>query len=258
MQHRHRSRIVAGTNDCEQPGVTDPLVLAKIDQLRRAQVGMEQVGTLLGHVHAQDRAPRAAPQDDLALAEALGEIGGQGDAVVAHLLDGQRRIFCRRAAAVGHPCPALVPLHQGELPGPCPIHRIGIRTQRIAGAAADEQDDRVRATVALDGDPLLDAADGHEALLVHRCIRGRATWRRHRCSGQVRGRGGGAGRKGKREQAGDESAGGVRHDVIPIRSPATRRSCILRASATQVEPGVLRPVAATDTIRSMPRSGPCM
>ena len=172
--------IVGRARQVEQPGVADRLVLAIAHPLRRAQVRMEQSGMRLGHMDTQDRAPRTAPQDDLPLAEAVREVGGQFGAVVAQLPDRQRRIGSGRAAAVGHAGSSLVPLRQREVPGPCAIHRIGVGAQRIARTPMEKQDDRIGAAVALHGYPLLDAADRHESLLVDLLLRRRARGPRHR------------------------------------------------------------------------------
>ncbi|MNM55906.1 hypothetical protein D3C81_670580 [compost metagenome] len=162
-------------------------VLPRIDHLRRANIRVEQVRPGLGHVHAQDRTPGTAHQDDFILAQVLAQIAGNGDAVVAHLFHRQADIFRWPLLCIRHARATLVPLHQRVVLFPAVVDGLGKRTQCVAGAAMDEEDHGIAARRPLDRDPLRDAVDGHVALLVHRLFRrgtdGRSRGaRRGRCS----------------------------------------------------------------------------
>ena len=103
-------------------------------------------------------------QDDLVLVEMRAEILAYLDAVAHHAIDGHRR-FVLTVAAIGTARAALIPLHDGEILLPWPVD-LRERHHGIAGAAMDEQDHRIGAVIAADGDVLVDTPDPNERPLV--------------------------------------------------------------------------------------------
>jgi hypothetical protein len=109
------------------------------------------------------------------LAETLREVLGDFDAVLRHALDCHGGLNGWTALAVSSAGATLIPLHQRDVPLPSREQGIGEGTPRVARPAVENKNDRVAPIGAFDRHPLLDAADGHEHLLVDR-----GWWRSHR------------------------------------------------------------------------------
>ena len=153
---------------------------------------MKQVGAALCHVHPQRRAPRAAHQNDFFLAQALGHIFGNGQAVADHQVDGQHAICGAGVAAKGLARTALVPLHQREILGPGTVDCLRMGRVGVARTAVQKQDHRVGRVTAMNGDPMFDAIGLHKAFFMH--------WNCSRPGGKrIGGYGSQAGRGGKKQ-----------------------------------------------------------
>ncbi len=132
--------------------------------LIRAHVGVKEPGAAPQHVEGDRAADRAPDEHERRSAQARGHQLRQGDAVVGEALERQptgalRALLAERLSRAG-----LVPLHEREVP--LPAAQEGAE-DRVRGprAAVDEEQDRVSGVLAADADPLLEAAEVHEARL---------------------------------------------------------------------------------------------
>ena len=88
LQFARGAPVAAGTRFVEDAAVVERFGFALVDHLAGADVGVEKVRALLGHVHAKNRTPREAHDDDLLFVQPLVQKLGHLDAVLRHLLDG--------------------------------------------------------------------------------------------------------------------------------------------------------------------------
>jgi len=130
---------------------------------------VEQLGPAFDRLEAEDGTPGMAHEHDPALAQTPAQVLGDLDRVGDHAIEGHVRR--RRAVApIGLGRAPLVPVGDREvrLPGDEIVEE---RRRRLTRAAVQEQDHRIGPVAALDGDPLLNAADPHEPALVEGPIR---------------------------------------------------------------------------------------
>src|SRR5438270_7736644 len=110
-----------------------------------------------------------AQHDYFFLAERAAKVIGQLDSVLCDSVECDlRRLLA--IATVGVAGTTLVPLNDGELLLPGPIH-FSLRPLRLARSAVNHQQHRIAAILALDADPLIDAADRNQRRLVDAGVR---------------------------------------------------------------------------------------
>jgi len=154
--------LLAGPREERRIAGHGPALLA--DELPGADVGVVELGPFPHHVHAEERAPRVAEQDDLFLAQPPAEVVRDRIAVVGELGDGHRALRLRRHV-VGLPFAALVPHRQGVIAFPA-AEGVGLSQHREAGAAIEQEQHRIGPVAPTDLHPLGDTVDLDVAGLV--------------------------------------------------------------------------------------------
>src|SRR5579871_61669 len=160
----HALLIASVLRALQGQGIGLARILNRIDDLPGAHIRQKQIGTLLDHQQPDDRTPALTDQNDLRLFETRAQILRHLNTVLDQAIEIQRR---RRSVARQRSArAALVPLRDDVivLPGVKVWIRPG--AGRVTRAAMQEEQYRTRSVLALNADPLINAANGYEAALI--------------------------------------------------------------------------------------------
>src|SRR5579872_6584770 len=138
-----------------------------------SDVGGEEVWPALEHGERKRRSERVAEEDERACWKALAKVFGDLDAVAGEAIERERAGLLLSGAGKRLAGAALVPMDDGEVFLPCADlwseHRTG-----GAGTSVKDKQERISAIFAADADPLLDASNEEEELLVDHARAGEA------------------------------------------------------------------------------------
>ncbi len=164
-QHALTAGVAGRPHSRQQRLVAHRLVAGRVDHLAGADQRVEQLRPPPRHRHRHHRTPRGAEQDRLGLAGAPQRMRRDlqpvlGDARQRDLALTSRRAAKRKAGA------ALVPVDDGEVALPGAGHDGDEWRQAAARPAMRHHDHRIGQVLAAKADPLVEAANPHEAALV--------------------------------------------------------------------------------------------